>query len=411
MVTARGKIPTAARTGQAGLTARVGEQSGQVLVYLLLAFVPLLGMAGFAIDIGHAYFTQRALQSQADAAALAAAGALPDTVAANALAVQYSGGAGSKNQSGGVPNVNTVVSFKCAFPSTLCVTPSAVAVAAHATSGTVFAGVLGIHTINVGARATACLGGWNAAYLIADTNGSCVVQPGPCNLGYPSGSGRSSVVFNESQVLRAFTTITTGNNRTISAWYNDEHALTLGVRRVIVKTSSGTTTTDYPISALGSDPGSATNPSVGTTAASGDQAGTDLSDRPMYPALFVTDITANPNSTAGDWQNYGTAVPPTAVYGSWKGAVRTIDKTKTPNVISVTPDGDPARNNWNLASNDPVPAGLLDEGFGAEASWNISKLGLKAGDVYRFEFMVQDGDQRRVGGDPGEGCLAAVWPG
>src|SRR6266542_4286052 len=61
--------------------------------------------------------------------------------------------------------------------------------------------------------------------------------------GYPDSSNppRSGVIFNESTVLRAFspvtaTTIALGQNLTIKAFYNDEHALTLGVRRVLVKT-------------------------------------------------------------------------------------------------------------------------------------------------------------------------------
>ena len=62
------------------------------------------------------------------------------------------------------------------------------------------------------------------------------------------------------------------------------------------------------------------------------------------------------------------------------------------------------KNSWNLGSPDPVPAGLADEGYGAEIVWNVDALGLTAGHVYRVQFMVHDGDQNNTGGDAGEDC-------
>src|SRR4029077_12369472 len=135
---------------------------------------------------------------------------------------------------------------------------------------------------------------------------------------------------------------------------NDEHALTLGVRRVIVKSSTGaTTTTDYPVSTMTTNPGHAGSPLVGTTATTGDQAGTDTNTcagdpncgRPMWPSLFITDITCDPNSKAGDWQFGGTPNNPDDVFGSWKAAVKTINKTVSPATTTVTPDADPSANN------------------------------------------------------------------
>jgi len=246
-----------------------------------------------------------------------------------------------------------------------------------------------------------------------------------CAIGYPfqSSDPRTNVAFNESQVLRGFDpqgTVAAQPGLTIKVWYSDEHALTLGVRRVVVKTSSGTTTTDYPISALSSNPGSVANPQVGTTALDGDQAGTDTStcagfpdlcDRPMFPALFLTDISSDPNSTSGDWQHGGTPIAPHAVFGTWKGAVRTVDKTHSPAQISVTPDSDPTKNNWNLGSGDPAPAGLNNEGYGAEVRWNVDDLVASGqmimGHTYRLQFMVHDGDQNQNGGDTGENCVNA----
>ena len=133
----------------------------------------------------------------------------------------------------------------------------------------------------------------------------------------------------------------------------------------------------------------------------------------MYPAMFVTDVTANSgNALAGDWQNGGTAIKPDAVFGTWKAAVKTIDQTKNPATVTVTPDADPAKNNWNLGpGSDPVPAGFTDEGYGAEVRWDLTTISLVPGHVYRLYFMVHDGDQNKTGGDVGQGCAFFVMPG
>jgi hypothetical protein len=133
----------------------------------------------------------------------------------------------------------------------------------------------------------------------------------------------------------------------------------------------------------------------------------------MFPALFITDVTYNPpNPLAGDWQYGGTAYPPTFVSGTWKAAIRIVDKTTNPPTITVTPDGDPAVNNWNLGPGaDPVPAGLQNEGYGAEIRWDIASLGLQPGHTYRLYFMEHDGDQNKAGGDSGQGCAFITMPG
>jgi hypothetical protein len=147
---------------------------------------------------------------------------------------------------------------------------------------------------------------------------------------------------------------------------------------------------------------------VGSTQTTGDQAGEDISDRPMYPALYITDITTSPGSHAGDWQYFGTPIPPHAVFGTWKGAVSTVDYTaKAGRTVTVTPDADPSKNNWNLGpGSDSPPAGLSNEGYGAEARWNVNDLGLQALHTYRMQFMVHDGDQNKAGGDAGQACLS-----
>jgi hypothetical protein len=256
---------------------------------------------------------------------------------------------------------------------------------------------------------------------VSGNGGQCSAQAkagivAPCVLGYPFSSTdpRTSVVFNESEVVRA---VQAGAR--LKVFYNDEHALTLGVRRVLVKTTTGTSTTDYPVTPLTTNPGGMLNPQVGATALDGDQAGTDASlcvgfpdrcDRPMFPALFITDITNNPSSTAGDWQLGGNPIRPSAVYGTWKAAVRLVDKTKNPPVVTVTPDADPAKNNWNVDGGDPAPPGLTNEGYGAEIVWDMDALGLIEGHVYRVQVVVHDGDQNKVGGDTGESCATVFVP-
>jgi hypothetical protein len=223
--------------------------------------------------------------------------------------------------------------------------------------------------------------------------------------GYPmmGATGLAAVVFNESNIIESIVAAGGGPMGTIQVFYSDDHAMPLGVREVDVKEANGTmTVASFPVSALPSDPSMVTNPMVGTTMLAGDDSGLDGSLRPMWPALFITDTTTNPNSRAGDWQQGGVPVLPSAVFGSWKGAVRVVDKTMNPPTASVTPDPDPNLNHWNLASGDPVPRGLPDQGFGTEVRFEVP---LQASHSYRVQFMVHDGDQLKVGGDSGEGCV------
>src|SRR5262249_48911563 len=145
--------------------------------------------------------------------------------------------------------------------------------------------------------------------------------------------------------------------------------------------------------------GAVANPQVGDPAAS------DPSGRPFFPSLFLTDISGDASSRAGDWQFGGTPIAPHAVFGTWKGAM----------VVGSNFDLDthPTKNNFNLDGSgslqpDPVPAGLTNEGYGAEVRWNVNQLladgKIQAGHMYRAQFMVHDGDQNKVGGDVGEGC-------
>jgi hypothetical protein len=199
--------------------------------------------------------------------------------------------------------------------------------------------------------------------------------------GYPTGTtGRPATPFAESEVLRA--TGVFGNH--IALFYNDEHAMTLGV--------------NPGVTAMTANPDHAVDPSVG------DPTAADPSGRPEFPAAFVTNITSDPNSKAGDWQQQSdntNAKSPSDVYGTWKAANRSG--------TSITPGPDPAKNNWNLGMAADTPSGgfaaLKNEGYGTEASWSFTKLGLTSGNTYRIQFMVHDGDQNKTGGDAGEACV------
>jgi len=241
------------------------------------------------------------------------------------------------------------------------------------------------------------------------TTGVYSCTPGVAELiitdcGYPTTTSNplTATVFNENEVFRAIRPAGSWPNGVVQMFYNDEHAMTLGVRQVVVKDASGTTMMDYPVTPLATDPSTATNPQTGTTMLVGDQSGLDASLRPMWPSLFITDISADPSSRVGDWQQGGAPLAPNDIFGSWKSAVRTVDKTKSPVAVTITPDADPAKNNWNLGGGDPVPAGLSNEGYGAEARWNVS---LKPGHSYRIQALVHDGDQNKGGGDSGEACV------
>src|SRR6266536_3942375 len=226
-----------------------------------------------------------------------------------------------------------------------------------------------------------------------------VITVGPCTLGYPDSSHnpRSSVTFNESTVLRAFSTNGAGGAATISAWYSDEHALTLGVN----PDPDGTPVTPM----VGTAAQHAANPDIGDVTAA------DGFDRPLYPAAFVTDITSNMSSRAGDWQqqnNNNNAQGPNDLFGTWKAAIKSGS--------TITPGADPPQNSTYGPGADTAPAGISYEKYRTEVRWNLSSLKdengnpVSAGHAYRILFMVHDGDQNKTGGDVGEACVNLVFP-
>jgi hypothetical protein len=136
----------------------------------------------------------------------------------------------------------------------------------------------------------------------------------------------------------------------------------------------------------------------------------------MAPSLYITDITNDPNNRSGDWQYGGTAIAPSAVFGAWKSFTRTVDYTTATPTVTLTAPLDPAKNGWNLGpGSDAPPAGLTNEGYGAEVRWNLNDLYARGvlipGHSYRFYVIVHDGDQNKAGGDAGQAAYNYVYPG
>ncbi len=235
-----------------------------------------------------------------------------------------------------------------------------------------------------GSAATACTPG--------------VVGPVITECGYPFSSSNplTDILFNESSILAAIVPSGGYPFASIQLFYNDEHAMTLGVRETVINGVSRS----FPVSPLTKSPDVISAPKTGTNLILGHQAGVDPVGRPMWPALFITDITEDASAVGGDWQWGGAPVNPTYVAGTWKGAVRTVDSSGA----SITPDADPAKNNQDYGNGHTAPAGAITkpEGYGTEVRWDIR---LEVGHNYRFQVMVHDGDQNKVGGDSGEACV------
>lgn len=93
-------------------TERAGRQRGYVLVMFALLLVPLLLMAGLAVDVGSWYSRASDIRRAADAAALAGVVWLPDETKAKAAALE----AAARN--GFVPSANITIDVKSSSLST-----------------------------------------------------------------------------------------------------------------------------------------------------------------------------------------------------------------------------------------------------------------------------------------------------
>jgi len=147
--------------------------------------VALLGVGGLVVDVGRAYVVRSQLQNSANAAALAASGAVydaqSDTVNSTTIANLYgSGGSTDSNYFSGMGTVTTTVSTKCLnslMPvGETCVTgsPSNAVVVTNSTNVKTFLmGMFKVPTLKVGATAMASIQGtansWNVAIIVDGT--------------------------------------------------------------------------------------------------------------------------------------------------------------------------------------------------------------------------------------------------
>ena len=143
-----------------GNRRKLKDECGQTIVLAIVAMVVLIGIAGFAIDVGHAYLVQRQLQASTDAAALAGALDLPDTLAATNSANEYGPAPGKRNPLTANDNAAITVETKCvtAIPGCSDASGTVNAIRVNGTSNveTVFAKVLGFDSFTVKATSTAC---------------------------------------------------------------------------------------------------------------------------------------------------------------------------------------------------------------------------------------------------------------
>ena len=194
------------------LCSWLGGECGQVLPLVAVAMVVLCGMAGLAIDVGHVFYCNRALQGYADAAALAGAANLRTATASAAVlaaSTSFSAVPGSVNAHPALPNVTMASGFpvlKCLTTlknqGIACAGPvpyNALQVQVQLVVPMYFATLFGIDTMTVTASATATSRGgaatpYNVA-LIVDTTLSMLFPDADC------GSTEIACAMNGVQVL------------------------------------------------------------------------------------------------------------------------------------------------------------------------------------------------------------------
>jgi hypothetical protein len=214
--------------------------------------------------------------------------------------------------------------------------------------------------------------------------------------------GYSDSTFNENSVMRGAEIVGSGLSAKLAAFANDENALLIGVNGATAPSSASS---------------NGTNSFHATNASGGDANAKDPSGRPLYPALFITNVSGNSASTAGDWQNGGQPRNVNSggpfindVFGQWR--------TGTVSGGTYTRGALGSKNNWSLGTGADAPTDTsFNEGYGAEVRWNLGELtdstgaALQPGSTYRIQVIEHDGDQNKSGGDAGEYCVTLTVPG
>lgn len=171
----------------------------------------------------------------------------------------------------------------------------------------------------------------------------------------------------------------------IKVWYTDELPLTLGAGSI----SPNTNNSDH-----------VSDPNIGDPNAKAPEG----SFFPVFPALFITDITTDLNDKSGDAQKGGTPHKPSDVYGVWK-ALGGSSTALFYNGLNLPPEAGefPKKSNVSFNKNFSHPA---EDQTSALIVWKVDSLGLTSGHSYRAQFIIHDGDQA---GDIGEGCMTIQY--
>jgi hypothetical protein len=157
------------RSGDGFFLARlaIADEGGQVLPWVVVMLLTVLGMAALVVDCGRAMVIQRELQASTDAAALAAAAQISGTSTAYSnFATTYGSGTGDRNAYPGLnitsstttPLCLTTVknwNIPCTLSSGKVTIPNAILVTQTASVPTLFAGVLGKPSVDLSATSTA----------------------------------------------------------------------------------------------------------------------------------------------------------------------------------------------------------------------------------------------------------------
>ena len=174
------------RSGDGFFLARlaVADEGGQVLPWVAVMLLTVLGMTALVVDCGRAMVIQRELQNATDAAALAAAQMVQGTSTDyRTYATNYGAGTGGQNAYPGLTITSTTITplclstvtgwgQACTVSSGTVTIPNAIQVMQTASVPTMFAGVLGKTSVPLSATSTATKGRpmpYNIALIVDST--------------------------------------------------------------------------------------------------------------------------------------------------------------------------------------------------------------------------------------------------
>jgi Flp pilus assembly protein TadG len=172
-----------------GIATRTRCESGQAIVFMIVALLTIVGMAAIVVDGGRWFQTQRHLQTAADAAALAGAQDLPSTSTAGSTASSY-----AQTNDAGISTTST-------FPSSSPCAPNAcIDVAAVTTAPGFLAKIYGaaFGTVTVRAHARAMV---SVPLFMKNVAPIAVKTTSACPISNPGCFGQTvTVSFTESQL-------------------------------------------------------------------------------------------------------------------------------------------------------------------------------------------------------------------